>query len=74
MVFKTDEEKMKFGPAEMAQMMDGAKALLTAAMIFSVVIWNRPWRDRCIFHCLFSEGLGSQSSRTAPDERAINDT
>ena len=29
---------MKFGPAEMAQMMDGAKALLTVAMISSVVI------------------------------------
>ena len=29
---------MKFGPAEMAQMMDGAKALLTVAMIFSVGI------------------------------------
>jgi hypothetical protein len=29
---------MKFGPAEMAQMMDGAKALLTVAMISSVGI------------------------------------
>ena len=29
---------MKFGPAEMAQMMDGAKALLTVAMISSISI------------------------------------
>ena len=27
---------MKFGPAEMAQMMDGAKALLTVTMVSSV--------------------------------------
>jgi predicted RND superfamily exporter protein len=29
---------MKFGPAEMAQMMDGAKALLTVTMISSIGI------------------------------------
>jgi hypothetical protein len=29
---------MKFGPAEMAQMMDGARGLITIAMISSVGI------------------------------------
>ena len=65
---------MKFGPAEMAQMMDGAKALITVTMISSVGIGLVLGVIVALFVAFFRRGLHAQSSRTASDERAIADT
>ena len=65
---------MKFGPAEMAQMMDGAQALLTVTMVSSVGFGLLLGVIVCTFRCIFSKRIASRSSRTAPDERAIADT
>jgi hypothetical protein len=55
---------MKFGPAEMAQMMDGAKALLTAAMIFSVVIGIVLGVIVAFFTAFFRKGLDRNRAET----------
>jgi hypothetical protein len=54
--FSIDEEKMNFGPAEMAQMMDGARSLLTVTMVSSVGIGLVLGVIVARFRCIFFEG------------------
>jgi hypothetical protein len=48
---------MKFGPAEMAQMMDGAKALLTVTMVSSIGIGLVLGVIAALFAASFRRGL-----------------
>ena len=59
---------MNFGPAEMAQTMDGAKALLTFAMVSSISIGL----VLGVIVAFFWE-IESRSSRATIDERAVAD-
>lgn len=65
---------MNFGPAEMAQMMDGARSLLTVTMVSSVGIGLVLGVIVAGFVVFFSKGTASRSSRAALDDRAIADS
>jgi len=73
---------MKFGPAEMAQMMDGAKALITVTMVSSVSIGLVLGVIVALFATFFRRGLhrdlarehisiGNDTIKVSPDNRVI---
>src|SRR6185437_3403313 len=55
---------MKFGPAEMAQMMDGAKALLVVAMFSSVGIGLALGLIVALYRIFFRHHAADQSLRS----------
>ena len=55
---------MKFGPAEMAQMMDGAKALLTVTMVYSVGIGIVLGAVVALYRIFFRHHAADQSLRS----------